>query len=140
MNLAAVAREINARLRTLPTLKANYLGQGRKGVTVPCSVVPLPDINYGQTYSNGMTRIPDWEVALLAGKVDDEFAFDRLGIYADGTGTDSVIACLESTDTDLYTPYTACDSVVVKSATFDLITWMDTDFQGALFTLDVVGR
>lgn len=140
MNLAAAAREIEARLATLPTLVTTYLGQGVKSVTVPCAVVPLPDIDYNQTYGNGVTRIPDWEIAILAGKVDDEGAFDRLGIYADGTGADSVIACLQSDNADLYEPYTACDVVTVKSATFDVITWQGQDFQGALFTLDVAGR
>lgn len=140
MNLSAVAREIDARLQELPGLVANYLGQGRKSVTVPCSVVPLPDIDYGQHYQNGMTRIPDWEIAILTGRLDDSTAYDRLGVFADGSGDNSIIACLESTDADLYTPYTACDFVVVKSATFDEITWQGTDFQGALFTLDVVGR
>jgi hypothetical protein len=136
MNLAAVAREIDERLAELPTLVAHYLGQGRKSVTVPCSVVPLPDVNFNQTYGRGMTRIPDWEIALLAGKVDDQNAFDRMGIYADGTGADSVIQALQSTPER---PYTACDVVIVKSATFDVITWQGQDFQGVLFTIDVAG-
>ncbi len=136
MNLAAVAREMDARLAALPSLVATYLGQGVKSVTTPCSVVPLPDVDFNQTYQRGMTRIPDWEIALLAGKVDDQNAFDRLGIYADGSGADSVIAALQSTPEN---PYTACDVVIVKSATFDVITWQGQDFQGALFTLDVAG-
>jgi hypothetical protein len=29
--------------------------------------------------------------------------------------------------------------VIVKTCEFDVITWQKQDFQGALFTLDVVG-
>jgi hypothetical protein len=105
----------------------------KKSISTPCMVVPLPDVQFNQAYQQGMTRIP-WEIALLAGKIGDETAFDRLGIYADGTGADSVIQALQSG------PYTACDVITVVSATFDVITWQDQDFQGALFTLDVVGR
>jgi hypothetical protein len=135
MNLAAVAREIDERMKTLPSLVAHYLGQGVKSVTPPCSVVPLPDIDYNQTYRGGVTRIPEWEIAILAGKVDDLTAFDRLGIYADTTGDDSVIAALQDGE-----PYTACDVITVVRVTFDVITWQGQDFQGALFTLDVAGR
>lgn len=139
MNFSAVAHEIDTRLRTLDGLIAHYLGQAVKSVSTPCSVVPLPDITYNQAYARGMDRVPDWEIAILAGKLDDQNAFDRLGPFADGTGSSSVIQALQSKDEDLYEPYTACDFVVVKSATFDVITWQGQDFQGALFTLDVVG-
>lgn len=135
MNLAAVAREIEERLAALPTLVTTYVGQGVKSVTVPCAVVPLPDIDYNQTYRGGITRIPEWEIAILAGKVDDQNAFDRLGIYADTSGDDSVIAALQDGE-----PYTACDVITVVRATFDVITWQGQDFQGALFTLDAAGR
>ena len=136
MNVSAVAREMEERLRALPTLLTVYLGQQTKSVTTPCAVVPLPDIQFNQTYQRGMTRIP-WEIAVLAGKIGDETAFDRLGIYANGEGTDSVIEALQSSSAK---PYTACDVVVVQSAVFDAIEWQGQDFQGAIFTLDVVGR
>lgn len=140
MNLAAVAAEIDARLKTLPRLATTYLGQGVKSVTVPCSVVPLPDINYQQAYVSSLTRVPDWEIAVLSGKIDDRLAFERLGEFASTSGPNSVVEALQSTDEDRFDPYTACDFVVVKSVTFDLITWQEQDFQGALFTIDVAGR
>jgi hypothetical protein len=136
MNLAAVANEMKTRLEAIPSLLVVYLGQGTASVTTPCAVVPMPDVQFNQTYQQGMTRIP-WEIALLAGKIDDKNAFDRLGVYADGSGAESVIEALQSTPAK---PYTACDVITVVSATFDLVTWQDQDFQGALFTLDVVGR
>ena len=139
MNYADVAEQIDARLRALPGLSAHYLGQWRKSVSVPCSVVPLPDIDYHQAYANGMERVPEWEIAILAGGADDIEAYRRLGRYASSSGEYSVRRVLESTDAEIFEPYTACHLVIVKSVTFDVITWQNQDFQGALFTLDVVG-
>ena len=140
MNLALVAGEIDARLKKLPRLVTTYLGQGIKSVTTPCAVTPLPDINYQQAYASGMSRVPDWDIAILAGKIDDSNAFQRLGEFASTTGPNSVLAALQAPAGPIFSAYTACDFVVVKSVTFDLITWQDQDFQGALFTIDVVGR
>lgn len=140
MNLALVAGEIDARLKKLPRLVTTYLGQGIKSVTTPCAVTPLPDINYQQAYSSTLVRVPDWEIAILAGKIDDSTAFQRLGEFASTSGPNSVHAALQASAGPIFSAYTACDFVVVKSVTFDLITWQDQDFQGALFTIDVVGR
>jgi len=134
MNLAAVAREMQGRLEDLDGIVATYLGQYTGSVTPPCVVIPLPDVNFNQTYARGLTRVPEWEIAVLTGKPDDQTGFDRAGVYADGTGDSSVIAALQSGT------YTACDTVTVVRVIFDLITWQGQDFQGALFTVDVAGR
>lgn len=134
MNLAAVATEISARLSELPGMIANYVGPV-KSVSTPCSVIGFPEvIDFHGTYARGMSRIENWPIMILTGMADDKEAFSRIGQYASTSGAGSVVDALEDSD-----PYTACDTVVVKSCSFDVITWQGQDFQGALFILDVTG-
>lgn len=134
MNLGAVALEIDARLATLPGLVSHYIGPV-KSVSTPCSVIGFPEmIDFHSTYARGMSRIADWPIMILTGRADDKEAFKRIGQYAGTSGAGSVISVLEDG-----APYTACDTVIVKSCQFDVITWQEQDFQGALFTLDVAG-
>lgn len=134
MNLAAVALEIDARLATLPGLVAHYVGP-TKSVSAPCSVVGFPDtVDYHGAYSRGMSRIEGWPVMILSGMADDKEAFARIGQYASTSTVGSVVSVLEDG-----APYTACDTVIVKTCSFDVIEWQGQDFQGALFVLDVAG-
>jgi hypothetical protein len=134
MNPSAIATEISGRLAALPGLIAAYAGPV-KSVSTPCSVVGFPEsINYHGTYSRGMNRVDDWPIMILTGLADDKEAFARIGQYAATSGAGSVISVLESDE-----PYTSCDTVIVKTCEFDVITWQKQDFQGAVFTLDVVG-
>lgn len=134
MNLYSVALEISARVSELDGLIASYIGPV-KSVSPPCSVLGFPEsIDYHGTYARGMSRIDDWPLMILTGKADDQEAFARIGLYAATSGAGSVISVLEADP-----PYTACDQVIVKTCEFDVITWQKQDFQGALFTLDVVG-
>lgn len=135
MNVSDVAEEVQGRLATLDSVIATYVGSP-KSVSVPCAVVGWPEgVDYLGAYGRGMTRVTDWPVLLLAGKVDDRNAFARMGAWADDSSPDSVKTLLEDTTT----PYTSCDVITVKSCGFDVITWQGQDFQGALFTIDVAG-
>lgn len=139
MNLFDVATEISARLQTIPGLLQTNIGPPRS-VSPPCSVIPLPEgTDYHGTYNGGMTRVANWQIFLLAGHVDDEECFARIAGYAAESGESSVRAALESTDPLLFDPYTSCHVVTVKSCTFEVVTWQEADFQGAIFTIDVVG-
>lgn len=133
MNVKDVGQEIHDRLDTIDGLQT-YLGPPGS-VNVPCAVVVMPElISFDQTYGRGSDRMT-WPVLLLAGRVTERLVLDRIGIYCDGSGDSSVKAVLEDQS---YT-YTSCDSIRVVSVQLDTVTWGSTDFQGALFELDIFG-
>lgn len=133
MNVADVGAELQTQLNTIVGLRC-YLGPP-DSVSVPAAVVAMPDeITYDRTYGRGADEMV-WPVLLLAARVSDRNALERIGAYCDGSGTFSVKAVLENETA----AYTAFDSVRVAKVQFDVVTWQGTDFQGALFELHIFG-
>lgn len=134
MNLLTVAQQMDARLATLPGLNAHYIG-ARKSVSVPCSIVLLPEpIDYLQTYGADR-RVPNWEIVILTGLVDDVSAPERILRYS-GDGEGTVLHVLQTPGAP-FEPYTGC-AITLKTCEFGVIDWQGQSFQGATFAVDVM--
>jgi hypothetical protein len=132
MDLGDVMDAIATRLDTIDGLRC-YAWPVPK-ITPPAAIVMFPtNLDYDATYGRGMDRIT-LPVLIVAGRVGDRPTRDRLAAYADGSGTRSVKAVLESGT------YTAFDSVRVTGAQFDPVDIAGVDYEAAVFTLDIAGQ
>lgn len=132
MNLFTVAEELAAHIKVI--VPRTYVG-APDSVSDPCAVVPLPvSLSFDEVYSRGQDMIA-WEVLVITSKASDRNALKRMAEYAAGSGVLSIKAAIEGGQ-----PYTACGDVHVSGAEFDTVTWQGTDFQGALFTVEIRGR
>lgn len=132
MNLHAVAQEIKERLDPLFTERV-FIG-APDSVTPACFVIPLPEaVDFDATYRRGADSVTGWEMLAIVSKVTDRNLFERVAAYCAGNGASSVKQALESAS------YDSCDSVVVTRVETDTVTWQGTDFQGAMFMIDVFG-
>lgn len=131
MNLANIVAELASRLNDIDDLRVYPYPPD--SISDPAGVFPVPDdIMYDVTYGRGMDRIT-LPLLLLIGKASDRTIFTRISPYVSGSGASSVKAVLESGT------YTALHTVVVKRCQFDVITWAQTDYLAAIFTLDIAG-
>ncbi len=132
MNLYAVAQELKARLD--PLFSERVAIGAPDSVSPACAVIALPDaVDYDATYRRGADSIKGWEILAIVSKVSDRRLFETVAAYCAGSGASSVKQALETG------PYDACDSVVVTRVETDTVTWQGTDFQGAIFMIDVFG-
>jgi hypothetical protein len=132
MNLFTVATELADHIRVV--LSRTDVGSPGS-VSDPCAVVPLPvSLTFDQMYSRGQDMLL-WEVLVIVSKIDDKRGLARMAEYAAGAGPKSIKAAIEGGE-----PYTACGDVFVSGVEFDTVTWQGTDFQGALFTIEIRGR
>lgn len=130
MNVNNVAHEISYAIKAGGI--RTYVGPP-ESISEPCAVVVLPEtITYSGTYSRGEDSM-SWPILVLISRADDRTLMQRTGKYTDGSGANSIKALIESF------AYTACDSVFVRQCQLDTVTWNGIDYQGALFTLDIVG-
>lgn len=133
MNLDDVAAELGAALGTIAGLNVPEWGVQR--VTPPFALIPLPEqVTYDATYGRGSDRIEDWPVLVLVAHPTKPEARRAVAEYADGSGPKSVKAAIEAHE------YTACDSVTVQTAEFDVVTYAGTDYLAAMFHLDITGK
>ncbi len=132
VNLGSVMQAVADRLDTITGLRG--FGFPPDSVTPPAAIVSYPDeYHFDDTYRRGMDRLT-LPVVVVVGRVSDRASRDQLGVYCDGVGASSVKQVLESGT------YTAFDSLVVRNATFDVVSIAGVDYMAALFDLDVVGR
>lgn len=134
MNLDDVAEEIRAALGTISGLRTPPFGAD--AVTPPAALVALPvRIDYDDTAQRGSDRYPDVEVFVLVGKTLDRAARKLLAGYADGAGSGSVKAAVESY------AYTSCDKATVRvyQAEFEEIRFGGVQYAAAVFHIDLTG-
>jgi hypothetical protein len=132
VNLDEVMAQVGSRLDTIDGLRVyDYPAES---IQPPAAVVTWPeDITYDVAYGRGADRLRMW-VILLVGDATARTSRQRLGKYANGSGTGSVKAVIQSG------AYTAFDSVRVAMVRFDPIEYAGTTYAAATFTLDIIGR
>lgn len=132
MDLGDVMDELGDALDTIDGLRVYRYPPD--SVQVPAAVVTYPEtVQYGQTMRRGMDRYPDLSVVVMVGKVSDRVSRDRIAVYADGAGARSVKAVVEAHT------YTACDTVTVTGAEFDIVSMAGVEYLAATFNIDVAG-
>lgn len=134
MNVTEVVAEIAEKLDTIPGLRVFPYAAGK--VPVPAAIVGLPDeIAFDQTFGRGMDAmtLPMW---VLLSQADIKSATDRLADYLNGSGSESVKAAVDSTNTNTYS---ACDTVTITSAVVGSFGSGGVDYLGAEFTVQVSG-
>jgi hypothetical protein len=132
VNVADVMEEIGDVLDTLTGLRVHRHPPG--SIVPPAGVVSYPErVAYDQTYGRGMDRLEGLPVVLLAGKVTERTARDKMGAWSAGTGAASVKVALESH------AWASCDDVHVASVEFDTVSIGAVDYLAAVFSLNVAG-
>jgi hypothetical protein len=133
MIIERVMDEIGAGLTSIAGLRVHAYEE--KSVSPPAALVGLPNtIDFDKTYGRGMDEAT-LEVTLLVSEVGGaRVARNAIAPYADGTGPMSVKQALERRN------YTACDSVTVRSARFDVVTIAGTRYLAVIFTLYITGQ
>lgn len=131
MIIADVMDELGAALDTITGLNVYPFWADR--IAPPAAVVAWPDpYNFDSTFQRGADTAV-FPVSILVGKVDARSARNELSRYADGSGSASVKAVLESA------VYTAVDSVRVQSAEFGVTTVNGVDYLTAIFQVETIG-
>ena len=132
MDLNDVMDEIGEELATIVGLRVYDFPSDH--ITPPAAIIAYPDqVTYDETYGRGMDRL-SLPVVLLVGRASDRASRDNLAVYAGGSGTSSVKAVVEGGE------YTACDTVRVTRAEFDVVRVAGVDYAAALFDLDIAGQ
>lgn len=134
MNVSEVRAEIGVKLGVITGLRV--FPYTVKKVPPPGAIVGMPGvITYDQTYGRGSDRItlPLW---VMVAHVDARSAEADLDAYMDGSGTRSVKAAVDSSNTN---PYSSCDTVTVTTAEPDFYTSGAVLLLGAEFTVDITG-
>lgn len=130
MDLEAVIEEIEAALDTIAGLRILVVGERP---VPPAAYVSYPEsITYGESYARGMDSM-ELQVVLVVGRTIDRATRKALAAYCKGSGSASVKAVVDGHT------YTACDSVTVTGAEFDVVTVSGVDLMAAIFSVDVVG-
>jgi hypothetical protein len=131
VNLLDVMQELSAAADTIPGLNCFWWPPDR--VSPPVFLVSLPEsIDYHSTYARGMDEMT-LDGYLLVGKADDRASVKQLAPYCDGAGDQSIVQALESGT------YTACDSVTVAKAQFEVVTVGAVEHLGVHFTINIAG-
>ncbi len=131
MNLASVMDDLGSALGTITELRV--FPYWAEHVTPPAAVVTWPDpLNYDQTMARGSDRM-EIPVIVLVGKVDARSTRDHMAEYANGTGSKSVKAAVESFAA------TAYDVATVQRVEFGVISVAAVELLAATFYIDVFG-
>jgi hypothetical protein len=100
---------------------------------VPAAMISLPtEINYRNTYQNGMTTI-DIGVVVLVSIVDDRVRRDQVAPYGDNQSKTSIRKILETGT------YTAFDVISVNEAIFDVLIINDIKYLAIVFRIAIAG-
>lgn len=105
-------------------------------VVPPMAIIPMPDIDYSETYARGADKI-SIEVVMMVGRLSDRASRDQHSVYADGSGDTSIVALLNSSDTNRYS---TCDSVTVMRCEPTSFTIAGIDYLAGTFHIDIVGK
>jgi hypothetical protein len=135
VNVKAVRDEIAAKLAAIDGLRVFPYDVDK--VPPPGAVIGLPErIDFDQTYGRGSDKItlPLW---VMVARSDSRSADAELSAYLDGSGTKSIKAAVDSSDSNTYE---ACDTVTVTVAEPDFYGSGGVPLLGAEFTVDIHGR
>lgn len=132
MDINAVMDQIGTQLDTISGLRVyDYLADS---VAPPAAIVYFPqELEFDQTYGRGMDRLT-LPILVVVGRVSDRASRDKLVAYANGSGSSSIKAVVESGT------YTAFHTVRVTMVEFDIARINEVDYAGALFMLDIAGQ
>ena len=132
MDLAAVMDDLAGTLEdTITDLRVYASPPG--SVQPPAAIVSYPErIAFDETYARGMDRIT-LPVVVVVGRPTDRSTRDTMAAYCAGSGDSSIKAALEGGT------YSACDTVRVASAEFDVVTIGAVDYLAATFSIDITG-
>lgn len=131
MILGDVMDALAVRLDTIAGLRVHAYPPDT--IAPPAAVVTYPGaIDFDGTYGRGMDSL-ELPVIVLVGKVSDRASRDAISRYADGSGSASIKAVLESGT------YTAFDSIRVSKCTFDVIAIGAVEYLAATFTVSLTG-
>lgn len=134
MNLITLGDEIAALLKTVTGL-SRVTTYPPPTIQPPCGIVSYPSVlEYDQTYGRGSDKIDQWPIAIVEGKVTSRTARARVLAYAAATGAKSIKATFEAHH------WAACDDLVIKSVTFDVVEIAGADYIAAIFAASVVGK
>lgn len=135
MNLVAVMDEIAEKLKAAPSLEGRTYAYPELNIRPPAAIVTYPsDGTFDATYGRGVDTMTG-VVVVAVGRPNERTARDRLAVYIDGSGPDSVKALLDGDEDD----YASCDGVRVADWETDTYTFAGGDFLVVIFRLDIAG-
>lgn len=134
MNLVTLGDEIAALLKTVTGL-SRVTAYPPPTVQPPCAIVSYPStVEFDQTYGRGSDRIDQWPIVIVEGRVTSRTARSRVLGWAAATGAKSIKATFEAHH------WVACDDLVIKSVTFDVVEIAGADYIAAIFAASAVGK
>lgn len=132
MRLDAVMDEVARVLAQITGLRVTAYPP--QSLSTPAGYVSYPQsIDFDQTYGRGEDQFTDLPMVLVADKVTERSARDRVAGWACGDGPKSVKARMEAHT------WESCDDLTVTSCEFDVETIAGTPYLAALFKATVVG-
>lgn len=116
MDLYAVMAEVDARLRTVPTLTTD-IGFPGKLARVPAAVTYPPErIDFDLTYGRGTDQYSDLLIVVFVSRNTVRQALKDITPFLAGSGTKSIKA---KVDMSAAAPYTSCADLQVQWAELD---------------------
>lgn len=132
MRLDQVMDEVAKVVQEITGLRVT--GWPPQSLSAPAGFVSYPQsVDFDETYGRGSDQFTDLPIVLVAEKVTERSARDRVGGWASGDGSKSVKRAMEAHT------WTTCDHVIVTSCEFDVETIAGTPYLAALFKATVVG-
>jgi hypothetical protein len=132
VDLTHVQDEIASAVATIDGLRSYPWGTLR--VTPPQAMVGWPaNYQFDDTMGRGMdsTILP---LFILVGHMDARISRERLGMYLDGDGPQSVKAALERFQ------FTSCDSARAARARVEMVRVAEQEYLGAVFEIEIFGK
>lgn len=116
MDLYAVMQEVDARLKTVPTLTTD-IGFPGKLARVPAAVQYPPErIDFDLTYGRGTDVYDDLLIVVFVGRSSPRQALKDITPFLAGSGSKSIKA---KVDMSAAAPYTSCADLQVQWAELD---------------------
>lgn len=131
MDLGSVMDDLGDALATIEGLRVFPYWADR--VTAPAAIVGWPDpLTYDAAMTRGGDRV-ELPLMVLVGKVDARSSRDALSQYANGSGSSSVKAAIESHNAIAY------HSARVTRCEFGVMSVAGTEYLAATFLIDLIG-
>lgn len=132
MKLDRVMDEVAATLEQITGLRV--FAYPPPTVVPPAGYVSYPQsIDFDETYQRGEDQFTNLPIVLVASKVTDRAARDKVAGWASGDGPKSVKRAMEAH------AWTTCDDLTVTSCEFDVELIAGVPYLAAMFKATVVG-
>jgi hypothetical protein len=132
MKLDLVMEEVAQVLRSITGLNVHSYPADR--ISPPAGYLSYPEsIAYDGTYQRGDDSFVNLPIVLLASKVTDRTARDRVAEWSAGSGPKSIKGLLEAWS------WTSCDDLTVNSCEFNVERIAGIDYLAVMFKATVVG-